>query len=372
MKTTIGALIAVVVLIAGVYLYERNEPATSSEGPIRIGAVVSFTGIAASYGEPARNAMQLAVEEINANGGIDGRQVELVAEDDQTKPEKALSAFRKLTSVDRVDAVIGGNFDFTTAPLFPVADAEQIAFISPGNLRIPGGLEPSGQSFVLMPDFAKVVRETRTYLEAHETKKIAVVHFKSAFGTQIATTIGEVSNELGRGPIVDEAYTAIGKNDFRTTVATLKDQGVDTVFLDMVDVDPVNFLTAARNIDYHPTVISYYGIIDSFSRPGADKSLLEGVVVLDWESSSERFSRLYQERYGVPSVHSAEKSYMAVYVMAEAIAKAESRDKVASYLASNSFKTPSGPVSFNMDHAVDSTPVRIVVVENGKLVPFKR
>lgn len=369
MKTALGFLGAAV-LIGGAWLLLTNKPAPSLDNPIRIGAVISLTGIAASYGEPARNAMRLAVDEINANGGIDGRAVELVVEDDQTKPDKAISAFRKLTDIDRVDGVVGGTFDFATAPLFPVADAANVAFISPANMRIPGGLEPSGNNFVLMPDFSKVVRELKPYLETHQTGKLGVVHFKSVFGTQIATTLSEVMNELGRGPIVDESYVAIGDNDFRTTVIKLKQQGVETVFLDMVDVDPVNFLTAARDLDYHPTVISYYGIIDSFSKPGTDRSLLENVVILDWESSSEKFSKLYQERYGSPPVHSAEKGYVSVYVMAEAIAKAGSRENVALYLSSNSFKTPSGTFNFNQDHAVDSTPVRMQVVRNGQLVPL--
>jgi len=367
---TLPWLLGAIVVVLGAWLLLDGEPKASQDNPIRVGAVVSLTGIAASYGEPARNAMQLAVDEINANGGIDGRAVELVVEDDQTKPDKAISAFRKLTGVDDVDGVVGGNFDFATAPLFPVADAEGVAFISPANMRIPGGLEPSGNNFVLMPDFAKVIRELKSYLETHETNKLGVVHFKSVFGTQIATTLSEVNSELGRGPIVDESYTTIGDNDFRTTVIKLKQQGVDTVFLDMVDVDPVNFLTVARDLDYHPTVISYYGIIDSFSAPNADKSLLEGVVVLDWESSSERFSKLYQERYGMAPVHSAEKSYISIYVMAEAIAKAGSKENVASYLSSNSFKTPSGTFRFNEDHAIDSTPVRLMMVRNGELIPL--
>ncbi len=364
-------LLVAVLVIGGAWFLLGNRPAApSSENPIKIGAVLSLTGIAASYGEPARNAMQIAVDEINAEGGIDGRLVTLVVEDDQTKPEVAISAFRKLTSVDEVEGVVGGNFDFVTIPLFPVADAEKVAFISPSNLRVPGGLEPSGNSFVLMPDFNKVILELKDYVAQSDVQKLAVVHFKSTFGQQIATTLSAVMTDLGRGPIIDEAYTTIGSNDFRTTISKLKQGGVDAVFLDMVDVDPVNFLTRAREFNYHPTVISYYGIIDSFSAPTADKSLIEGVIVLDWELSSDRFSKLYEKRYGVLPTHTAEKSYESIYVMAQAIAATTARAEVAPYLASHSFVTPSSTITFNEDHAVDTTPVRIGIVQNGKLVPL--
>jgi len=365
-------MLVIVLVVGGTWLfYEKELVATPVGNSIKLGGVVSLTGIAAGYGEPARNAMQLAVEEINESGGIESRPVTLVVEDDQTKPVSAISAFRKLTQIDGVDGVVGGIFDFATIPLFPVADAEKVAFISPTNLRISGGLEPTGNSFVLMPDFSKVIRELKTYLFKSQTKKLGVVHFKSVFGQQIATTLSEIMAELNREPIVDEAYTTIGNNDFRTTILKLKQQKVDVVFLDMVDIDPVNFLARSRDLDYHPQVISYYGIVDSFSAPDKDKSLLEGVVILNWESSSARFSALYQKRYGVLPTHSAEKSYVAVYVMAQAIAATKNREEVPAYLASHSFETPSGTIAFNADHAVNTTAVKIEMVKDGKLVPFQ-
>ncbi|MBI4087006.1 ABC transporter substrate-binding protein [Candidatus Kaiserbacteria bacterium] len=368
-----GIWIAIVVLVAlgAWFAYNKKEPAApTADTPIKIGAVLSLTGIAADFGEAAKKSMEIAVDEINRNGGISGRTVTLVIEDDRTDPKAAISAFKKLTDVDKVDAVVGGIFDFATIPLLPLADSAKVAFLAPTEMRIEGGLIPSEHSFVMMPDFSKVIRELKTYLAQNETKKLAVVHFKSVFGTQIATTLSEVMGELGRGPIVDESYNAIGANDFRTTVAKLKQQEVDTVFLDMVDIDPVTFLSRARELDYHPQVISYYGFTDSFAAQDRDKSLLEGAVILDWESSSPRFSELYEKRYDTPAVHSAEKSYMGIYVVANAVAATEKREEVAAYLASHSFETPSGTVTFNADHAVDSTTVKINVVKDGKLVPL--
>jgi branched-chain amino acid transport system substrate-binding protein len=363
--------ILVIVVAAGVlWSLQSSMSAPSADNPVKLGAVLSLTGIAADYGASAKNGLQLAVDEINRNGGVEGRLVTLAIEDDHTDPKTAISAFRKLTSVDGVQGIVGGIFDFATVPLFPVADETRTALISPANMRIPGGVEPAGYSFVLMPDFKKVVRELKGYLSQSSTNKLAVVHFKSVFGQEIATTLSGVMSELGRGPIVDESYTQIGGNDFTTVVLKLKQQGVDTVFLDMVGADPVNFLSRAREQDYHPRIISYYGIIDSFATEGTDKSLLEGVVVLDWESSSDRFTKLYKERFGVVPTHSAEKSYLAAYAMSEAIANTANPSEVAAYLESHAIETPSGTIVFNKDHAVDSTLVQIKVVKNGELVPL--
>ena len=77
--------------------------------PIVIGAVVSTTGAAAPLGEPERNAMQLLEKTINASGGVLGRPIKIVIEDDQTNPKEAVTAVNKLLQQDKVVAVMGGS-----------------------------------------------------------------------------------------------------------------------------------------------------------------------------------------------------------------------------------------------------------------------
>ncbi len=363
--------LVVVIAAGGFFLYGDFTPQFALGNPIKIGALISQTGFAASFGEVAKHSMQLAVDEINKNGGIDGRMVELYVEDDATDPKQAVSGFQKLTSVDHVDGVIGGLFDFVAQPLFPLAQSSQAPLVTPTQPYIPGGFDLTDYSFTMLPEFGSIIRELKGYVQTHDTQKLAVVHFSSVFGKKIAATLNDVSQELGKGAIVDEQYTAIGQNDFRTTVLKLKTAGVDTVFLDMVDVDPVTFLTRCRELNYHPTIISYASLPDSFAAPDKDKSLMEGIVILDWEFSDPQFSKNYKARYGQEPTKSADKSYAAVYVLAEAIAKSQSRADVAGYLAAHSFDTPVGKVEFNSKHAVDSTPVRIVQIKNGTLVPLQ-
>ncbi len=362
-KNIIWAVLVIVVL--GGVIFWATKPAVQTGNPIKIGAVISQTGFAASYGQPAAQAVQMAVEDINKSGGINGRLVELSLEDDHTDPKQAVSAFQKLTSIDGVQGIVGGLFDFTTKPLFPLADESKVTLISPINLRIPGGFELTPNTFVMLPDFSLVIRQLKTYLAQSNSKKIAVVHFKSTFGQEIASTLSQVSQELARGPIVDEAYYQIGGNDFKTTILKLKAAGVDTVFLDMVDVDPVNFMTRANDLGFKPTIISYHSIVDSFAASDKDKALIEGAVILDWEFSPAGFAAEFKQHWGVEPSHNADKSYSAVYALARAIAATNNTAKVAPYLASHPLETPFGNVIFNQNHAVDSTPVKIEVVKNG-------
>lgn len=363
MKKIIIAIIILIIIGIGVGGGVINQ---NSE-KIKIGAVISLTGFAAPWGEYSRNGINLAVDEINRNGGIDGRKVEVIIEDDHTEGKDAVLAYNKLLSVDRVDAVIGGTFDFTAQPLLPLAESNKIALISPSNFRIPGSFELNDHSFVMLTNFSKVIRKLEAYVKKENVKKLAVIHFQSGFGNEIAKTLDLVMKEAGQEGIVNEEYAQIGNNDFKTAIAKLKAKNVDTVFLDMVDNDPVNFLTQAKQLNFRPRVIGYSGITDSFTRM-EDKTLLEGVVILNWEISSEKFREIYFNKYASEPAKSADKSYAAVYVLVNAIAKTSSRDEVAKYIKDNTFKILGNDIKFTDDHTVENIDVEIGVIKDGQFV----
>mgnify|MGYP001570962853 FL=1 len=364
-KIMIGIAIVLLIIVA-----VRVTGNKGSDETIKIGSVISLTGFAAPWGEYAKNAMELAVKNINENGGIDGRKVELIVEDDHTEGKDAVSAYNKLVSLNNVDGVIGGVFDFTAQPLMPLAQNNKIALVSGSNFRIAGGFDLNDQTFVMLPDFNKVIRELKTYIQKENIKKLAVVHFKSTFGNEIAKTLDAVMKENGQNGIVNEEYAQIGDNNFRTTIAKLKAQGVEAVFLDMVGNDPVNFLVQAKQLGFNPKIISYNGVTDSFANE-ADKSLLEGVVILNWEVTTSEFSKLYKNAYGIEPTKSADKYFDAVYVLANAIANSSDKASVASYISKNSFVTPNGTIRFTPEHAVETVPVEIQVIKNGVATKYQ-
>ena len=85
------AVIVVALIIIGFAFNYKNEAEVTNNSPIKIGASISLTGVAADFGEMSRKAMLMAVDEINAAGGIKGRNIELFIEDDATDPKTSLS-----------------------------------------------------------------------------------------------------------------------------------------------------------------------------------------------------------------------------------------------------------------------------------------
>ena len=369
-KTYLTILILIVIGLVWYFSgVSTKQNVVSDNNPITIGAVLSMTGPAASFGEYTKKGMDLAVNEINQAGGIDGRAVKVLYEDDKTDSKGSVSAYDRLVNISKVNGVIGGLWDFTAQPIFPLAVSNKIAFISPSNFRIEGGFEPNEESFVMMTDFNKVIRKIQEYLKQDKVKSIAVVHFKSTFGTEIAKTIGQVSTEIGKGKITDESYSSIGSNDFRTTIAKLKQNKVDTVFLDMVDVDTVTFLAQSKDLAFTPQFITYVGSYDGFKPE--NKFLLENVIVLNWELTTPEFMNAYRKAYNSDPAKSADRAYDAVYVLAQAIAKTKTNADVANYIASTKFQTINGKIEFLPTHEVSTTPVEIDVYKEGKLIPWQ-
>lgn len=125
----IAAVLGVVLALA---LWFANPPTqlTQAAATIRIGAIDPLTGPFAAYGEPVRDGMLLAVDEINAKGGINGRKIELLLEDDGGDPKVSVNAFTKLATVSKVPVIIGPLSSGASMATAPLANRYRVVQIS--------------------------------------------------------------------------------------------------------------------------------------------------------------------------------------------------------------------------------------------------
>lgn len=368
MKTNIYIGIVVLLVIVGTLLYGNNK-GTEQKNTIKIGASLSLTGVAADFGEMAKKASLLAVEEINSKGGIKGRKVELYIEDDQTDPKTAVSAYRKLVDVHGVEAVIGGLFDFTAQPVFPLAEKEKITYISPINFVIDDVFEMNPYTFVMYPRFDQVVRELDSVIGKLGVKHLGMIRYESGFSKSIQDTLAEVMGTKGKFTV--ETYKAIGSSDFRTNILKLVPTDIDAVFLDMLDFDIVKYMQESKNLGFKKQIVGYTTLRDVLKSDKVDTQDLEGAIMLDWEIPSPEFSKAFFEAYGEYPRRGANKTYDAVYVLSQAIANTESKAEVPEYIVENRFETKNGTFTFGQNHAVLDTPVQVLQVKNGGFVEIK-
>ena len=145
-KAIVGIVIAVVFFLVGYGVgcgvdrssgegQQANDTAKeeASNEPIKIGFIGPLTGDAAVYGEPVENVTKLAVKEINASGGINGRPLEVIYEDSLCDGKGAATAMQKLANVDKLEFVIGGFCSSESLGAAPIANEHKIVLFSPGS-----------------------------------------------------------------------------------------------------------------------------------------------------------------------------------------------------------------------------------------------
>src|SRR3989344_53452 len=311
----------------------------------RSGVIASLTGIAGTFGQEMQNGIELAAEEINAKGGINGLPVKIIVEDDNTDPVKGVSAFSKLVNVDKVDALIGGTWDFNYNPLAPLAKENQITLITPQNVKT-SGLITNEYTFVMRTDMKKVVGALEEYITENNLTRIAVVRFVSPFGEDITQGLKDILAKTGGKLVLDETYERIGGNDFLVSISKVGQARPDAVFIDMVDADVITFMKRLKENGVSTQVLSHGAIADVYANPELDRSLIEGVVFFDYDKpESEEFISRYQKKVGSQPGHSADGAYDALMVLAEALGKTE-KGQVNQYLAKNKINTINGEVTF--------------------------
>ena len=157
---------------------------TAAEEPLRVGSILSVTGPAAFLGEDMKAGLQLAVDEINAAGGINGRQIAWTFYDAESQTQKAITATRRLISQDNVELILsGGNMSGIALAMAPLAEAAKMPFISSeGALAIVTPVAERHWVFKSTVDDDDVLERIADYLDKKKIKKVALLADTSGFG----------------------------------------------------------------------------------------------------------------------------------------------------------------------------------------------
>lgn len=330
---------------------------------MQVGAILSFTGPAAAFGEEARRGIDLAVSDINAQGGINGKEVSVVYEDDATNPTKAVTAWNKVVNVDKAVGVIGGTWDFNYNAIAPLAEQDKVVLITPQNLKTKGFIM-NNYTFTMRPKMTTVVGTLEDYIVDSEYKKVAFVRFVSPFGESMGAGLANVMAHVDGEVVLEETYDSIGGNDFLTVIEKVKASGAEAVLIDMVGPDILTFLKRVKENNMDVQVLAHTGMLDVYNTPDVDMDLLDGVVYFDWDQpASEEFIAKYEAKYGEKPKRSADGAYDAMMVLAEGL---RSGEEVNIYLEENEFETVNGVVSFE-DHIVHTRTVYVQQIVDGNI-----
>ncbi len=301
---------------------EPTEPAAA--GSIKIGLIGPLTGGAAIYGNAAKNGAQIAVDEINAKGGI---QLEYKAEDDEHDAEKSVNAYNSL--VDWGMQVLVGPITTKPAVAVSAEAAEDRVFCltpSASSTDVINGKDNMFQ--VCFTDPNQGTASADYIAENFAGKSVAVIYKNDdAYSQGIRDTFVAEAAAKGLTVAYEAAFTDATSTDFSVQVAAAKAANAEVVFLPMYYEPASIILKQAKDIDYAPVFFGVDGMDGILGMEGFDTTLAEGVMLLTPFSADDPkaagFVAAYQAAYNeIPNQFAAD-GYDAVYIIYEALQKAE-------------------------------------------------
>ena len=300
----------------------------SSDKVFKIGGIGPVTGAAAVYGLAVKNGAQIAVDEINADGGINGYQIEFNFQDDEHDAEKSVNAYNTLK--DWGMQVLMGTV--TSAPCVAVADktnADNMFQITPSGSSVECAQNPNVFRVCFSdPDQGAA---SATYIAENKlAEKIAVIYDSSdVYSSGIYEKFAaEAANQALE--IVDaEAFTADSNKDFSTQLQKAKDAGADLVFLPIYYTEASLILKQADTMGYAPKFFGCDGMDGILQVENFDTKLAEGLMLLTpfaadaQDELTQKFVTSYKENYGETPIQFAADAYDAIYAIKAAMEEAD-------------------------------------------------
>ncbi len=279
----LGLVIVVVLIVVGVRS-SKNKGADET-GPIKIGFISPLSGDAASYGESARNSLELMVEKLNATGGIDGRQVEVIYEDGKCDGKAASLAAQKLVTVDKVQAIIGGLCSGETVAAAPIVEQAKVLLLSPGS-SAPAITDAGDYIFRTYPSDIGFSHQLSNLVASKGIKRVALISEQTDYSQGLRNAFLVDMKEKGIEVVADENY-APDTNDFKAIGQKIRDVKPEAIFM-----NPQTATTATRIAKQlrdlgDNTQLYGVGIFTNteFAKSG---SFVNGMIILDIASDSNK------------------------------------------------------------------------------------
>ena len=361
-----------VVMIAGMMFTGCSKKTSDT---IKIGGIFPLSGSVAVYGTECRNGVEMAINEINAAGGVNGKMLELIAEDDEGSPEKSVNAYKKLVTKDNCSIIIGSLTSGCTAAISSLAQAQKVLLIAPAATQTD--ITEAGD-YVFRACFIDPFQGTvggKFALEDLGAKNAAVL-----YDVQNDYSIGLYENfkiafEQGGGKVVAAESYSTGDKDFNAQLTKIKTTNPDVVYLPDYYGTVALIAKQLRAQGINAPIVGadgWDGIIDN-----AGDEVLNGFYSNHYAADSTdgkvvTFVNSYKGKYGSTPVSFAALGYDCVYLLKDAMGTAKSADSTT--LKDQLMKTNGAYVTGNLTFDAKRNPVKSAVMleivkQDGKLAP---
>ena len=345
---------------------------------IKLGFVAPLTGASAQDGESMKKGAQLAADLVNKKGGINGKTIELVAQDDKSDPKEAAAVANKFASDKSILAVVGHFNSSCTLAGAPIYNKAGVVEISPGSSS-PAVSGIGKYTFrTITTDAFQGAYLAKWAVKDEGFKKIAVVYENTDYGQGIAGVVEKEVTQMGAAVVAKEAYILGETKDFSAIVSKLKAANPDVIIIGGLYNEAALIAKQARRSGLTAPFMGVDAIYsDALVKLGAEA--VEGVMLTGFFHASntnpaaQEFIKAYKEKYNEEPGTYAAYSYDAARLIIEAIEKGKAdREGIQSYLASvKDFKGATGTTAFDDKHDCIKEPLKLVI-KGGKFEIYKK
>lgn len=344
-----------------------------AEDTISLAHVNSLTGAEATYGTSADNGAHLAIEEINAKGGIKGKKLVLLSLDDASKSSEAVTAITKAITKDKVIAVLGEITSSRTLAMGPIAQAAGIPLVSPAatNTKVTQIGDNVFRVCFLDSFQAKVM--AKFAIQKLRLKKLAIFRdVKSDYSVGMANLFAESIRKLGGEIVTDVSYSG-GDIDFKSQLVQIRKRKPDAIFVPGYYNEVAMIARQARELNLSQPFLGGDGfdspkLIELGGRAVEGSYFINHYFPDDPSPVVKRFLAAYKKKYGTVPDASAGLGYDAAMVVASAIGRATAltpkavRDAIA---ATKGYEGVTGTITIDRDRNAQKGGV-IVSIQGGK------
>lgn len=347
--------------------------AAASGGEIKIGLPLPMTGSEATYGKDMENAIKMAVAEINAKGGINGKQLVTVTGDDACDPQQATAAANKLVS-EGVVAIVGGYCSGAVVPTLTIYNEKNLPFIVEAANSSKIAAQNPGNTFEIN---GTAVHQTQKAVELFKklgATKVAIVEQGDAYSSDLAKQ-AETAWKAAGNTVVSHDVTTKGEQDFSSLVTSLKSKNADLVFWTAYYADGALLIKQLRQGGYKGSIVVGDGSSDpkliQMSGAAGEGTYVLSPPVAEYLPAAKAFADAYKAKYNQTPGAYAPLAYDGINLLADALKRAGSTDGKAIIKALNDskdFPGLAGKVSFAADKTLKESNFIVLQIKGGKFV----
>ncbi|HLD04532.1 MAG TPA: ABC transporter substrate-binding protein [Candidatus Nanoarchaeia archaeon] len=355
-----------VAFILALLLGCSNEKIT--ENTINIGAVLPLTGSAAVYGQNAQHGIDLAVKEINVAGGINGKPIRVIYEDDGTEAVKSVTAIQKLIDIDGVHVIIGGVWDFLANADIPVIDQQKVLLLSPSAL--PDTVtQTSSYFFVFHSPVASNQVVFEKWLKLLPSKRVGAIVISNPWGLAHLDTFKKAVQATGATLIEERILPNFDNNDISTELTKFQSENLDGLFAAINFNDFLMLDRKRKELDFQSSLLAHENFADHVKSGRLDASNAEGVYVFGFSEPTPEFVTKFINAYGESPVFVGDIAYDIVYALKMAMeGSGENTDQIIQVLQKIDFQGASGRIYLgDKNYPLNKKPILEKIV-NGKFI----